>query len=118
MLNVINRLANKDNSAAGDYIQDGVLICGKCHTPKQTMKELPKPDGGTASRLVPIMCRCERETQAELSVRDEKRRFALWIAEQQGKYGISDSSYRTQTFDLDDRRNARISNTCRRYVER
>ena len=26
---------------AGDYLQDGLLYCGKCHTAKQVLVEIP-----------------------------------------------------------------------------
>lgn len=118
MQDVIGKLANRDNSAAGDYVQDGILMCGVCHTPKQAIKELPNPNGGTFSRLVPVTCLCEEKGREELEAKNKKQQFNLWMAEQHDKYGVSDRSYGAHTFAKDDRRDAALSDACRRYVER
>ena len=118
MQNVINKLANRDNSTAGDYTENGVLMCGKCHTPKQTMKALPKADGGTISKLVPITCKCEQEKENAREFQDKQRHFSSWLTEQRDKYGISDRSYDAHTFEKDDRKDAALSDLFRRYVNR
>lgn len=47
----------------GDYEgADGLIYCGKCHTPRSTL--LGEDCGELAGRLVPKMCRCEREAEA------------------------------------------------------
>lgn len=118
MQDVIDKLASRDNSAPGDYEENGIRMCGRCHTPKQAVKELPRPGGGMAPRLVPITCQCEREEQKRQKAKDQKQEFDVWLAEQRDKYGISDLSYRSHTFSRDDRRDAKLSDTCRRYVDR
>ena len=118
MQDVIDKLASRDNSAAGDYTENGILMCGKCRTPKQVMKELAKPVGGTLTRLVPTTCRCERESLAAQKEKDRRQEFSQWISKKQGEYGLSDGIYKRHTFAMDDQRDAALSNTCRRYVER
>ncbi len=53
---------NSQNSAPGDYTgPDGLLYCGKCHTPKQT-----RVTGLFEGRLLTIMCSCkERDVNEE-----------------------------------------------------
>ena len=42
----------------GDYTgEDGLLYCGKCHTPKQFRMEKPPLEG----RPLPCPCQCEQE---------------------------------------------------------
>lgn len=117
MQNVIRKLADLDNSTPGDYIKDGVLMCGKCHTPKQAMKELPKSGGEKIKKLVPIVCECEAKKQKAQEEKDRKQQFDAWITEQWEEYGISDRYYSTLTFDKDDRQNAMLSDTFLQYVE-
>lgn len=50
---------------AGDYERDGILICGKCNTPKQVI--VPWPNG--TEHKVGCLCKC-----AEQAREDEKRR--------------------------------------------
>lgn len=113
MNGVIDRLAAMDNSAPGDYEKDGIRYCGTCHHPKQARVEL---NGET--RLVPIACACvEAENREEQSARDRKL-FLSKIDAMQMEYGVSDNSYRRMVFSLDDGKNPKLSNVCRRYVER
>ncbi len=62
---------NKPNSAPGDYIgEDGLLYCGKCHTPKQS-----HGTGMLTGRLLSITCACkEKEIEAEAE-RDRLKRI-------------------------------------------
>lgn len=46
--------ANRRNE--GDYIENGILMCGKCHTPKQCELEF----GGRIIKPY-CMCRCEAD---------------------------------------------------------
>ena len=54
--------------AAGDYVKNGVLHCGKCHGPKQYLI----PRGLLKGRLKNIPCPCEAERQEE--ERQERQR--------------------------------------------
>lgn len=110
---VIEAAAAKNGRAPGDYMENGVLMCGKCHTPKQTMI-----DFGGGSRIVPAACRCREQEQEEIKARDTKAKFDAWISSMIEQYGLSDRSYTSHTFAKDDRQDAAISDTCRRYVER
>lgn len=57
---IIDKL-NKPNAVQGDYEQDGLLYCGKCHTPKQTCGA-----DMLAGKLLAIPCECKKaEIEAE-----------------------------------------------------
>lgn len=118
MMNVIERLASRDNQKPGDYKKDGLLMCGCCHAPKQKIQKLPKAKGGYEDRVVPITCLCERKEDDKQREQDEKSQRIVMVRELQDEYNVSDSFYRKLTFDQDDRRDAEKSDICRNYVDR
>lgn len=117
-IGIVDAIANKENRAAGDYIENGLLMCGSCHAPKQKIQKLPKPNGGYEDRVVPITCLCERKEEDTLREQDEKSQRIVMVRELQDKYNVSDSFYRKLTFDQDDRHDAEKSDICRNYVDR
>ena len=117
MLDVIEKLANQDNAAPDDYEENGIRMCGKCHTPKQAWMDLPLPGGRTDRRHVSVTCQCSQKQQEADAEKQATEQFNQWMKEQREKYGISDG-YSSCTFAGDDRRNATLSDTCRRYAER
>ena len=100
------------NRNEGDYEEDGLLYCGKCHTPKQTVI---RPFG--EDKVVDCICLCEREArdkaEAERLQQEEFNRVRRLKAQ-----GFPDSEMANWTFDNDDGSNARISKIARRYVEK
>ena len=55
----------------GDYTgEDGLLYCGKCHTPKQFRMEKPLLEG----RPLPCPCQCEQERIDREAAEQEARR--------------------------------------------
>lgn len=115
--NVIASVAAKDNSTPDDYEENGIRICGRCRTPKQTWIDWQLPGGRADRRLVPVACKCSQERRQAEAEELAAAQFSLWMAEQHGKYGISDG-YSSCFFAGDDRRDAALSDICRRYVER
>ncbi len=95
----------------GDYIKDGLLHCGRCHTPKQCTVTMPGID---TSLTVSCMCKCmqddyERE-KAERARRDrlaEIRRLRIM--------GIDDARARDRRFADADMTPALVK--CKRYAE-
>ena len=85
----------------GDYVDPttGLLLCGKCHTPKQCkVMALGK------ERILPCICRCEHERhEAEEAARQEQvqrdrvRRLKA--------NGLQDKALLAYTFDVDDGEN-------------
>lgn len=112
MTEVIDKLANRNNREEGDYFQDGILMCGKCHTPKQIKKTLP----GLGEKLLPITCQCEEEQAAKAKEAAKMQDFQTMMDGLQKRYGISDSLYGAYTFARDDRRDRKVSDACRRYT--
>lgn len=111
--NIVERLAARDNSAADDYIQDGIRYCGRCHRPKQAWVEL-----GGQQRLVPITCACEEEDRARERDESARKEFFAQMTAMQNEFGISDTSWRKFTFAEDDGSSPKISTVCQRYVGR
>ena len=81
----------------GDYTgEDGLLYCGKCHTPKQFRMEAPPMEG----RLLPHPCRCEQERLDREAAEQEARRHLQAVADLKSK-GFTDPAMRTWTFAND-----------------
>ncbi len=103
---------SQGEAGAGDYIgADGLLYCGRCHTPRQMRLEfMGKADN------VGVLCRCrqekkEREEQARREWRQKEAR------EQLRKEGITNKRHRESRFDNDRFPTSRPSRIARRYVE-
>lgn len=94
----------------GDYIQDGLLHCGKCNTPKQKRVEIldmvifPK-----------ILCECEAERRDKEEEAERQREFAERIKKYR-KMGFPQSQMQYWTFENDDKGNEKLTNMAKRYV--
>lgn len=114
----LSRVSEAAKAAAspqdGDYIQDGVLHCGKCHTPKQVyIPDIPGVAG--ISGLQSCLCACELEAdrQAQQAWREKQRRKQI---EHLRINGIADRMIHAYTFDRDNGQNPDVMRTARRYV--
>ncbi len=96
----------------GDYIKDGLLYCGKCHTPKQCEVEF----GGRIVKPY-CMCRCEVEEE-ERRKEDERKREKTQRVDRMRRTGFSDSEMREWTFANDDGKDAKTMGAMKRYVEK
>ena len=101
-------IANKREE--GDYEKDGLLFCGKCHTPKQAMVMLL----GVYDK-VSIQCDCSKKR------RDAERE--AWEREKRAEYvkrlraeAFPDSRMGSWTFEQDDGANP-ISQAMKQYAE-
>ena len=114
--NVIDGIERKSFDAIkkneGDYFNDeGLLVCGKCHTPKQTKVEI-------FGRVRTPMCLCKCETEKrDLEEAEHKRQQFLLRVKELRKMGFPDSEMEKWTFDHDDRSNEKLSTLARNYVE-
>ena len=126
MEELLERLVCRDTSEAGDYVrEDGILMCGKCHTPKQCYAKLPvRPvkidaDGKMKMRvrLAPVSCQCRRAALEREREYDRQTQFNTWMAEQSHLYGISGGVPKTAVFEADDGREPQALEVCRRYVD-
>ena len=115
--NIIHNISGKNAEYAreGDFEDErGVLICGKCGEPRQTLIEYPTGSG--VMRAFPIICRCDREEDEAFRNRMARQRFEAQIGKLR-KTGLTDEAYKAYTFQNDDLRNPRLSELCRRYVK-
>ena len=95
----------------GDYTgEDGLLYCGKCHTPKQFRMDARPLEG----RLLPHPCRCEQE-RLDRETAQEARRHRQTVADLKSK-GFTDPAMRTWTFANDNGKCPQMKHA-RFYVE-
>lgn len=119
-MNVSSVIDGIANSAAanikvneGDYTgEDGLLYCGKCHTPKQTEIDA---DGNGSIRRVMCLCQCEtdkvrKEEDAQKQAEFERRVKAM------RSVGFPEKQMWSWTFANDDMQNSRITTAMRNYV--
>ena len=92
----------------GDYYKNGVLYCGKCHTPRQM-------DFYNNGQLVGVLCSCREEESARQRAELEKR-DKLEHIEQARNAAFEAEAYKRMRFSSDDGHNAEISGLCKRYA--
>lgn len=101
----------------GDYTgDDGLLYCGKCHTPKQTRLSFNPLTGERAETIVRASCQCQQEADEEAERRAVRDRFRLDMARRR-EDGLSCPDGLRYTFAQDDRQQPKVSDACQRYVE-
>lgn len=96
---------------AGDYIQDGLLYCGRCHTPKQC-----KITVGGEAVFPACMCECEQE-QYRQEQEEEQRQEKLDRINNLKRMCFCDMDMASMTFDADDGQNRKITQVARNYVD-
>lgn len=107
----------KAEEAPEDYTgEDGLLYCGKCHTPKQTRLSFNPATGDKVPTIVRAACQCQREADEAADRRAERERFRHDM-ERRREDGLSCPDGLRYSFAQDDRADAQISDACRRYVE-
>lgn len=100
-----------DKPDKSDYIgENGLLYCGKCHTPKQckvpAFMSLPE-------RVVNCACDC----RAEYVERKEKERKINNEIDRLTRAGLTDMEYRKHTFENDDGQRPKLVAACKRYCD-
>lgn len=112
MTETIERIKQQHPPNDDDYIQDGLLYCGRCRTRKQRKITICGVE-----QIVPVVCKCRaEEIKRERKVqrrRDLEARIRQLISE-----GVYDRGYSSCTFENDDGKDSQISNVCRRYVDK
>ena len=105
----------------GDYRNaEGLVYCGKCNTPKETVKKVPYGMfGDTDVKVFPCLCKCESEKEQKRKEaeayqqemhRIRRRRDASMM---EGKYHNARFSGYTVTKD-----NEKVFRTAKRYAEK
>lgn len=96
----------------GDYIgEDGLLVCGKCHTRKQGRYEMP---WGIITPM--CLCKCAAERRAEEEAKIKRREFEKNVRRLR-QAGFPESDMHDWTFANDDRTNEKISSVMENYVK-
>lgn len=109
--NVLFRLAGAAPEP-GDYTgEDGLIYCGKCHTPKQFYMDKPPYEG----RPFPRRCACEQERFDREQAEQEERRHRQAVDELK-RDGFTDPAMRRWTFENDNGGNPQMDKA-RFYVE-
>ena len=96
----------------GDYEQDGLRYCGKCHTPKQTRQNLFGKE-----ITVGCMCACAQQKYDQEEKARKKQEEADRIMRLRSA-GISSQTFRDASFAADDGKNPKPMDILRRYVEK
>ena len=113
---VFSRLINTTEEP-GDYTgDDGLLYCGKCHTPKQTRLPFNPLTGDKEPTIVRAACQCQREADEEAERRAVRERVRNDMARRR-EDGLSCPDGLRFTFAQDDRQQPKVSDACQRYVE-
>lgn len=109
---IINDFANKAKAVskreALDYVENGLLHCGKCHTPKQTIIEV-----FDRTRTVPCICKCKEE-QIEREDKERKRRERT---QELQRIGFQDPALLQWRFDADDGENPALMSAASNYLQ-
>lgn len=106
------RAARQYSEAEGDYRnEDGLLMCGKCHTQKECT--LSKMDGTTRT----VRCACECSVAQNARETEEKRkRDRLQYLDSMRRTGFPDAEMREWTFSKSDHTDQKNENIARKYV--
>ena len=118
-MNIVDTINGIEQKAAarikaeqGDYYgDDGLLYCGKCNTPKQCRINLFGQE-----RTPYCLCKCEVEKREREEAELKRIEFEKRIKDLR-RVGFPDDEMQNWTFDKDDRKNDRVSNIARKYVE-
>ena len=106
---------NTQTHDSTDYINpdDGLVYCGKCHTPKQARMEVfGEP------RTVPITCQCRQRELEALEKRESERQDMDIVAKLRHR-SLMDEKFASQTFAsfLQTSQNGNVFRLCQRYVD-
>lgn len=112
MLETLEAKASESIKAnEGDYEVDGILYCGSCNTPKQTVVHL---FGRTMKPF--CLCKCAAEKRDQEKAEWERQQQRLRI-ESMRRDGFPDAEMQKWTFANDDNKNPKISQIAHKYVE-
>lgn len=108
---VANSAAKLNKQNANDYYENGLLMCGKCHTPKQHRGVM-----FGVEMVVTCMCRCrQEELQAEHEREEQEKKLAR--VKELRKAGFPEREMQEQTFANDDGADERTMRAMKNYVE-
>lgn len=113
IIDTINARASRQYSEnEGDYHnEDGLLMCGKCHTQKECV--LTRSDG--TARTVRCACECSVERNAK-EAEEKRKRDRMQYLDSMRRTGFPDAEMREWTFDKSDHSDQRNESIARKYV--
>ena len=112
IIGIVARAAQQYAQQEGDYRDaDGLLMCGKCHTPKQVRQ----PFLGNV-KVLACACKCvvannRREADAK------RKRDRMQYLDGMRRTGFPDAEMRKWTFQQDDGGNSKIIEIAHKYVD-
>lgn len=109
---IITAAAAANPMNPGDFMQDGLLYCGKCKTAKQCRVHILGNE-----RVVPCMCQCTKEKADTEEAERRKQEDADKIMRLRSS-GIASQAYRGARFESDDGKNPEPMRTLRRYADK
>lgn len=106
------RVSRQYSEAEGDYRnENGLLICGKCHTQKECV--LTSKDGTTRT----VRCACDCSVAQNAREAEEKRkRDRMQYLDSMRRTGFPDAEMREWTFTKSDHTDQKNEGIARRYV--
>lgn len=112
MLDKIARETQKANPKnEKDYIKDGLLYCGECHTPKETLQTV---NGKERKFACSCVCASKKREQERRKLKEQEK---LERIHQLRINGIQDRTVRKCTFEAGNGENKPILSRCKKYVE-
>ena len=116
--NIIENMAREASQNShyeeGDYRnEDGLLMCGKCHTPKQC-RFIAKWDGKEKTPYTPCVCARELREAEDQARQAQDLRIEV---NRLRKLGFPDSEMANWTFANDDGADPKITSIARKYVD-
>ena len=105
------RAARQYARQEGDYTgEDGLLMCGKCHTPKQVRQPLLGE-----MKVLHCACKCSVERNKR-EAEEQRKRDRMQYLDSMRRTGFPDAEMRKWTFANDDGGNSKIIDIARKYV--
>lgn len=109
---VEKRAAESIKAEQGDYYgDDGLLMCGKCNTPKQTRVVILDKE-----RTPFCLCKCAVEKRDREEAERKRLEFQATVKKLR-QTGFPDAKMQNWTFANDDRANEKVSTVARNYFD-
>lgn len=112
--NMVREANRNSHHEEGDYLnEDGLLMCGKCHTPKQC-RFIATWDGKEKTPYTPCSCERERRNAEEQARQAQDLHIEV---NRLRKLGFPDSEMANWTFAHDDGTDPKTMSIARKYVD-
>lgn len=108
----------KTSKSPGDYIENGVLMCGKCRTPKQMLMSLPVLTGTDTPRPFPVACKCQQEADERAENERRAAEFKNGLEARWRACGAHDRELLKWRFSDDSGGQEKAMDVCRKYCKR